>query len=101
MGMFHRKDDLRVPDLRIGYIFTKGLERDSGAIQVKCTGFTGEFFQDGTDTTCAVDVFHVPFTGRDDFAEVGSTGSHLVYALQGILYARFSRKSGRVPNTVV
>src|SRR6266700_1413357 len=56
------------------------------------TGFPGEFFQDGADAAGAVNIFHMSFAGRADFAEVGSTRRNLVDTLQRIVYTRLSRQ---------
>ena len=40
-------------------------------------GFAGKGLEDGADAAGAVDIFHVIFAGRGDFAEVAARGRRL------------------------
>src|SRR2546429_766963 len=64
------------------FCLKKKNKRDCRAIKVEHTVFPREFFQDGADAAGAVNIFHMPFAGRADLAELDSTCCNIVDTLQ-------------------
>src|SRR5579884_4242006 len=73
-----------VAHLGLRNVLTERLQGDSRAIKVEDAGFLRQFVQDGADTACAINVLHVPFARRADFAQVRRAHSNSVDALKRI-----------------
>src|SRR5579884_723048 len=100
MGRVDGTNNFRVLDIRFGDILAQRSERDGRAVEVEDAGLFREFLQDGADAARAVNIFHMPFVGRADLAQVRRALGDGVDALKRIFDARLLSNRQGMQNSV-
>ena len=70
VGIVQRADHVAIFHDRVADVFAQRFAGDGDAVEIQRARFAGEGFEDRADSAGTIDIFHVIFAGRRDFADI-------------------------------
>jgi hypothetical protein len=80
--ILQRTDNLGIFYFGLGDVLAQGPQSNCGTIKDKRSWLLSKLSENSADTTGAINVFHMPFASRADFAQMRNPGRNFVDSLQ-------------------
>ena len=100
IGIFQRMNHGFIRNAASLHCFTQRFPADGHGVQMKGSGNSGNFMNDGTHPACTQNILHVEAGGRSHLADVGGSSGNIVDALEVIFHAGFPGNGQRMEHGI-